>query len=144
MNLKQPSEKRRFAGAYLQTFDAQRAAEEIGRADGVELLASPTVQKELKLQRSQCDVCQTDIVRALALLAFGRANDCVKLVLQETPEVDRLDLRLLSEVKRNDKGTVEVKLIDRIRALEQLAAVSAGNSDCADAFFAAAGDVAEA
>ena len=29
-------------------------------------------------------------------------------------------MSLLSEVKRNDKGTVEVKLIDRLRALEAL------------------------
>ena len=34
--------------------------------------------------------------------------------------MDKLDLSLLSEVKRNDKGTVEIKLIDRLRALEQL------------------------
>ena len=64
-----------------------------------------------------------DIQRRLAELAFGRANDCVKLVLEESPEVDALDLSLLSEVKRNDKGTVEVKLIDRLRALEALSGV---------------------
>ena len=61
-----------------------------------------------------------DIQRRLAELAFGRANDCVRLVLEEGPDVDALDLSLLSEVKRNDKGTVEVKLIDRLRALEAL------------------------
>ena len=61
-----------------------------------------------------------DIQRRLAELAFGRANDCVRLVLEDDPEVDALDLSLLSEVKRNDKGTVEVKLIDRLRALEAL------------------------
>ena len=58
--------------------------------------------------------------RRLAELAFGRANDCVKLVLEDSPEVDALDLSLLSEVKRNDKGTVEVRLIDRLQALEAL------------------------
>ena len=61
-----------------------------------------------------------DIQRRLAELAFGRANDCVRLVLEEGPDVDALDLSLLSEVKRNDKGTVEVKLIDRLQALEAL------------------------
>lgn len=61
-----------------------------------------------------------DVVRRMAELAFGKANDCVRLVLEEDPPVSRLDLSLLSEVKRNDKGTVEVKLIDRLRALEQL------------------------
>ena len=61
-----------------------------------------------------------DIQRRLAELAFGRANDCVKLVLEDKPQVDALDLSLLSEVKRSDRGAVEVKLIDRLRALEAL------------------------
>ena len=64
-----------------------------------------------------------DIQRRLAELAFGRANDCVKLVLEESPEVDTLDLSLLSEVKRSDRGAMEVKLIDRLRALEALSGV---------------------
>ena len=67
-----------------------------------------------------------DIQRRLGELAFGRANDCVKLVLENSPQVDTLDLSLLSEVKRNDKGTVEVRLIDRLRALEALSAAMGG------------------
>ena len=71
-----------------------------------------------------------DVARRLAELAFGRANDCVQLVLEEKPKVAGLDLSLLSEVKRNDKGTVEVRLIDRLRALEQLAQMAEqGGSD---------------
>ena len=61
-----------------------------------------------------------DIQRRLAELAFGRANDCVKLVLEDSPQVDALDLSLLSEVRRSDRGAVEVMLIDRLRALEAL------------------------
>lgn len=61
-----------------------------------------------------------DVVRRMAELAFGKANDCVRLALEDEPPVDKLDLSLLSEVKRNEKGTVEIKLIDRLRALEQL------------------------
>ena len=61
-----------------------------------------------------------DVVRRMAELAFGKANDCVRLALEDDPPVDKLDLSLLSEVKRNEKGTVEIKLIDRLRALEQL------------------------
>lgn len=62
-----------------------------------------------------------DVARRLAELAFGKANDCVKLVLEEDMVLDKLDLSLLSEVKRNDKGTVEIRLVDRLKALEQLA-----------------------
>ena len=78
--------------------------------------------KETPLERRvrMGHVQKRDIQRRLAELAFGRANDCVKLVLEDSPEVDALDLSLLSEVKRNDKGTVEVRLIDRLQALEAL------------------------
>ena len=78
--------------------------------------------KETPLERRvrMGHIQKRDIQRRLAELAFGRANDCVKLVLEDCPEVDTLDLSLLSEVKRNDKGTVVIRLIDRLQALEAL------------------------
>ena len=80
--------------------------------------------KELQKRIRAGKITQEDVTRRLAELAFGKANDCVRLALEEKPKVGRLDLSLLSEVRRNDKGTVEVKLIDRLQALEQLAAVT--------------------
>lgn len=77
--------------------------------------------RELKRRIRAGEVSQRDVRRRLAELAFGKANDCVRLALEDDPLLDKLDLSLLSEVKRNDKGTVEIKLIDRLRALEQLA-----------------------
>lgn len=47
-------EKRRFVSAYLRCFDAEAAAQAAGKTDGVKLLSSPVVQKELELQRGQC------------------------------------------------------------------------------------------
>ena len=84
----------------------------MGRCDGVRLLETPGVQRELSLQRGQGTICRADVLRRLAQLAFGRANDCVKLVLLDEPELDALDLSLLSEVKRNEKGTVEIKPLE--------------------------------
>ena len=78
-----------------------------------------------------------DVVRRMAELAFGKANDCVRLVLEDEPTVEKLDLSLLSEVKRNDKGTVEIKLIDRLRALEQLAQTAGEEKTDVDAFLQA-------
>ena len=80
-----------------------------------------SVEKSLQKRIRSGTIRQQDVTRRLAELAFGRANDCVKLALEENLCLDDLDLSLLSEVKRNDKGTVEIKLIDRLRALEQLA-----------------------
>ena len=78
----------------------------------------------LKQRIRSGQVSKSDVTRRLAELAFGKANDCVRLALEDAPNLGRLDLSLLSEVKRNDKGTVEIKLIDRLRALEQLAVVA--------------------
>ena len=74
----------------------------------------------LKKRIREGTVRRKDVVRRMAELAFGKANDCVRLALEDEPPLDKLDLSLLSEVKRNEKGTVEIKLIDRLRALEQL------------------------
>ena len=83
-----------------------------------------TGEKELRQRIRSGKILREDVTRRLAELAFGKANDCVRLALEDDPKLGKLDLSLLSEVKRNDKGTVEIKLIDRLRALEQLAAVA--------------------
>ncbi len=78
-----------------------------------------------------------DVARRLAELAFGKANDCVKMVLKEDIALDKLDLSLLSEVKRSEKGAVEVRLVDRLRALEQLALLAQDNGDDLESFLKA-------
>lgn len=87
-------------------------------------------EESLKTRIRRGTVRREDVVRRMAELAFGRANDCVRLALEDAPALDKLDLSLLAEVKRNEKGTVEIKLIDRLRALEQLA--QAAGSDSGD------------
>lgn len=82
-------------------------------------------------------VSRADVTRRLAELAFGKANDCVRLALEDDPKLGKLDLSLLSEVKRNDKGTVEIKLIDRLRALEQLAQVAEDSGEDLEQFLKA-------
>lgn len=83
-----------------------------------------TGEKALDKRIREGKVTRADVTRRLAELAFGKANDCVRLALEDEPQLGKLDLSLLSEVKRNDKGTVEIKLIDRLQALEQLAQVA--------------------
>ena len=96
-----------------------------------------SVDKPLKQRIRSGDIRRQDVTRRLAELAFGKANDCVKLALEENLCLDELDLSLLSEVKRNDKGTVEIKLIDRLRALEQLAQTAGEQRSDVDAFLQA-------
>ena len=94
-------------------------------------------EAELKERIRAGQVTREDVARRLAELAFGKANDCVKLVLEDAPKVGRLDLSLLSEVKRNDKGTVEVRLVDRLRALEQLALLAQDKGQDLESFLQA-------
>lgn len=64
----------------------------------------------------------------LERLAFGSANDAVKLAFcdsEEKIDIDALDLFNVSEIKRQKGGTVEVKLFDRHRALELLSEIEA-------------------
>ena len=94
-------------------------------------------EKALKKRIRSGAVSRQDVTRRLAELAFGKANDCVRLALEDAPDLGKLDLSLLSEVKRNEKGTVEIKLVDRLRALEQLAAVAKEDDTGLNAFLQA-------
>ena len=99
-----------------------------------------SAERELKQRIRSGQIQRQDVTRRLAELAFGKANDCVRLALEDEPKLDKLDLSLLSEVKRNDKGTVEIKLIDRLRALEQLADVAEEEKNGMDSFLQALKD----
>lgn len=74
------------------------------------------------------------VKEGLKHLAFGNCNDAVVLAFAEElppPEViEKLDLFNVSEIKRV-KGGVEIKLFDRIKALEKLYEIenSAENHD---------------
>jgi len=78
-----------------------------------------------------------DIARRLGELAFGKANDCVRLALEENVSAEDLDLSLLTEVKRNEKGTVEIRLVDRLRALEQLSQMAQSAGEDLESFLEA-------
>ena len=69
-------------------------------------------------------ISRRDVIGKLGELAFGSCTDAVRLAFR-APDDDRgledLDLTGLSEFKRN--GTVEVKLVDRLEALQMLLAV---------------------
>lgn len=65
-----------------------------------------------------------NVLERLAEIAFGSSNDIVKLAFvgseQETELLDSLDLTMLSEIKHSQNGSVEVKLIDRLKVIELL------------------------
>lgn len=111
-----------FCRAYLRTMDPDRAAAETGRQDGYAVLGSKAAQERLEKMRADAaaQLRREDVLRRLAQLAFGRANDAVRLALHAgEADTESLDLSAVAEFKVTDKG-VEVKLVDRVRALETL------------------------
>lgn len=94
-------------------------------------------EADLKQRISTGQLGRQDVARRLGELAFGRANDCVRLVLEESPPLEKLDLSLLREVKRNEKGAVEVRLVDRLQALEQLARMAGAEGGALEEFLQA-------
>lgn len=85
----------------------------------------------------------TDVINRIGNLAFGKANDAVKLVFldpESREQIDKLDLSMVSEVKRGSNGVVEVKLLNRIALLELLAELTSRqtqNGSEAESFFTA-------
>lgn len=120
--MKEKQEDGRFCRAYLRTMDPERAAAEIGRRDGYAMLEKQATQQ--KLERMRCAAAdqlkREDVLRQLARLAFGRVDDAVQLALHRGDlDTGGLELSAISELRVTEKG-VEVKLVDRVRALESL------------------------
>lgn len=113
----------RFCGKYLQCMDPDQAAAAAGCGDGYAMLESKPVRRRLERMREAAagQVRREDAIRRLAQLAFGRVNDAARLALHSgEADLEALDLFAVAELKVTDKGGVEIKLIDRIRALEAL------------------------
>lgn len=136
---------RRFCGAYLQGMDPERAAEAAGGGDGFALLGRRSVRRRLENMRgaAAAELRREDALRRLAQLAFGRANDAARLALSPK-EVDpgTLDLSAVAELKVTDKGGVEVKLVDRVRALEALCGLLEEHGGGAEELYRALEDAA--
>ena len=104
---------------YLETMDPEQAAAATGQGDGLALLGRKSIQK--RMERMRCAAAgqlrREDVLRHLARIAFGRVTDAVELALRpETANPAQMDLSALSELKVTETG-VELKLVDRIRAL---------------------------
>ncbi|MCI2058369.1 MAG: terminase small subunit [Oscillibacter sp.] len=133
----------RFCSVYLQTMDPLRAARETGCPDGYALLENQGVRDRLEKMRAagNAQILREDAVRALAGLAFGRSNDAVALALAPSEQRSRLaelDLSAVTEFKVTDKGGVELRLLDRVRALEALCSLLDGRCESgAESFFQA-------
>lgn len=87
--------------------------------------------------------CSRDaVLRELKKIALSRPNAGIELAYMENPTrqmIQRLDLSALSEFRRNSAGTVELRFIDRVKALQTLYELLSSGTDeeQADEFFRA-------
>ena len=91
--------------------------------NGIECLKSSSCRKkitELKNILSE----NTSVTAGLKRLAFGNCKDAVVLAFaEELPPshvIEKLDLFNVSEIRRIKGGGVEIKIFDRLKALEKL------------------------
>lgn len=136
---KELMEKRNaFCCYYVLLGNVAEAAEKAGfcrenaLTEGVKCLKSAGCRRTIAALR---DILSdsSNVTAGLKRLAFGSCTDAVYLVFADElppPDViEKLDLFNVSEIRRVKGGGVEVRLFDRIKALEKLAELESSCSD---------------
>lgn len=123
------SKRNAFCCYYVMLGNVAEAAAKAGfdrdnaLAEGIRCLKSAYCKKAIAGMRELLSDSRS-VAAGLKRLAFGSCSDAVYLVFADElppPEViERLDLFNVSEIKRVKGGGVEVKLFDRMKALEKL------------------------
>ena len=78
------------------------------------------------------EISREDVLRELKRIALSRPNAGIELAYMEKPTrqmIQRLDLSAVSEFKRNSAGAVELRFIDRVKALQTLCELLGGVGD---------------
>lgn len=137
--------QRAFCETYLRTLDPARAAAACGLPDGFSYLAGKGVQQRLeRMRETWAGVRREDVLRRLTQLAFGSVADAVELALHPGETVPAgLDLSAVAEFKVTDKGGVEIRFVDRLRALEALTGLLERDQGGARALYEALAEAAE-
>ena len=118
-----------FCCRYVMLGNVVEAAEKAGfpketaLSEAVKCLRSKECRRKIESLRELLSD-SGNVSAGLKRLAFGNCTDAVYLVFaDELPPpsvIERLDLFNVSEIKRVKGGGVEVKLFDRLKALEKL------------------------
>ena len=93
---------------------------------GLKLLRKKRVLSAVESMTSNLPT-KREVANGLRRLAFGSISDIIRLMKSEDIsdiDLDSLDLSLVSELKFPKGGGVEVKLCDRIKALQLLSELS--------------------
>ena len=124
--------ERLFCSGYVCTGNAETAAKQAGykkdyRLTGERLLCEEKILAEIERLLS---LRRKTFSKLAAVgyyrLAFGDVSDALRLLNNQPPtpvQPGELDLFQISEIKKPKDGALEIKFFDRLKALEQLAAL---------------------
>ena len=142
--------EREFCLSFMQSGDAQLSARSAGfrnpDSEGERLLCNEKICAELeRLSELRGRLLSAMSVIGYQRLAFGSAADAASLLFEENPSretLGKMDLVLVSEIRRPKDGAMEIKFFDRARALEKLASLSM-ERESSGSLYDAIGSVAE-
>lgn len=86
------------------------------------------------------------VIQKLYETALGRANDAMLLAFDKElteEKIKKLDLEAVTEFHRSNLGSVEIRFVDRVKALQALAELLSGEGSEAEEFLRAALEGAE-
>lgn len=101
------------------------------------LLSRAEIQAEIKKYKSESPTRQ-EVAEGLRRLAFGGIADVLRLLNAENLEtlnLEALDLMNVAELKFSKNGGMEIKLFDRLKALERLSLLCDDPKEAGDAAF---------
>ncbi len=91
---------------------------------GIKLLSKKAIQEQINSIEKENKTNSRTIETGFERLAFGSISDAVKLILSagelSSPDIERLDLFNVAEIKYTCGKGMEIKFFDRIKALEKL------------------------
>lgn len=121
-----------FCKSFIDTGSIVDAEKASGTKDGSELFGNSEVIQEIeRLSKLQCQGLNVIAKAGLKRLALGSISDAVSLIYMDKPDREKLrdmDLFMISEIRRQKDGHMEIKFFDRFKALDKLIQ----NSETAD------------
>lgn len=118
--------ERAFCRGFLERGSVAEAERYAGITKGGEaLIAREDIAQEIERLSALEDKSLRHLAKAgLKRLATGSIADAISLInMDKAPtaaKLRRMDLFMISEIKRNDKGGIEIKFFDRFKALDKL------------------------
>ena len=121
--------QKRFVQEYLVDLNATAAARRAGYKDpniGRQLITKNNVSEEIAKRQVKLEITQERVLQELAAIAFANGSDFVTVTatglldVKPTSKVPKEKLPAIAGIKYTQVGSVEIKLHDKVKALELL------------------------